>query len=285
MIDVQNRKDNRNISIDRVGIKNIKYPISLRDRRKDLQHTIASVNLYVDLPREFKGTHMSRFVEVLTEHHQEIDIRNIKGILDEIKTRLKAKTAHLELTFPYFVEKKAPVSGQSAMLDYNCTIEAVANGSDAIKPAITVEVPVTTLCPCSKEISERGAHNQRSVVTLTVRANEFIWLEELIHVVEHSASCELFPLLKREDEKYVTEEAYDNPAFVEDVVRNITEKLQDDERIDWFSVESENQESIHNHNAYAQIVRNLRAERLNDAKAREIARKKDSSEVESEVDA
>ncbi|HEQ97762.1 MAG TPA: GTP cyclohydrolase I FolE2 [candidate division Zixibacteria bacterium] len=285
MIDVQNRKDNRNISIDRVGIKNIKYPITLRDKHKDLQHTIASVNLYVDLPREFKGTHMSRFVEVLTEHHQEIDIRNIKGILEEIKTRLKAKTAHLELTFPYFIEKKAPVSGQSAMLDYNCTIEAVANGSEDIKPAITVEVPVTTLCPCSKEISERGAHNQRSVVTLKVRVNQFIWLEELIHIVEHSASCELFPLLKREDEKYVTEEAYDNPAFVEDVVRNITEKLQDDERIDWFSVESENQESIHNHNAYAQIVRNLRAERFNDEKAREIARKKEPNEVESEVDA
>ncbi|NIP41844.1 MAG: GTP cyclohydrolase I FolE2 [candidate division Zixibacteria bacterium] len=285
MIDVQNRKDNRNISIDRVGIKNIKYPITLRDKRKDVQHTIARVNLYVDLPREFKGTHMSRFVEVLTEHHQEIDIKNIKGILDEIKTRLKAKTAHLELTFPYFIEKKAPVSGQSALLDYNCTIEAVANGSADIKPTITVEVPVTTLCPCSKEISERGAHNQRSVVTLKVRVNQFIWLEELIHIVEHSASCELFPLLKREDEKYVTEEAYDNPAFVEDVVRNITEKLQDDERVDWFSVESENQESIHNHNAYAQIVRNLRAERLNDDKAREIARKKDPEEIKSEVDA
>lgn len=285
MIDVQSRKDDRNISIDRVGIKNLKYPISLRDRTRELQHTIASVNIYVDLPREFKGTHMSRFVEVLTNHHQEIDVKNIGGILDEIKKKLKAKTAHLELSFPYFIEKKAPVSGQAAMLDYNCTIEAVANGGADIKPTVTVEVPVTTLCPCSKEISERGAHNQRSLVTLKVRANEFIWLEELIEIVEDSASCELFPLLKREDEKYVTERAYDNPAFVEDVVRNVTEKLQDDARVDWFSVESENQESIHNHNAYAQIVRNLRAERMNDARAKEMSTKSKSDKIAEEVDA
>jgi GTP cyclohydrolase I len=285
MIDVQNRKDHRNISIDRVGIKNLKYPISLRDRTRELQHTIASVNIYVDLPREFKGTHMSRFVEVLTRYHQEIDVANIGGILNEIKKKLKAKTAHLELSFPYFIEKNAPVSGQAAMLDYNCTIEAVANGAADTSPTVTVEVPVTTLCPCSKEISERGAHNQRSVVTLKVRANEFIWLEELIDIVEDSASCELFPLLKREDEKYVTEQAYDNPAFVEDVVRNVTEKLQDDPRVDWFSVESENQESIHNHNAYAQIVRNLRAERMNDAKAQEISTKTKSDKVADEVEA
>lgn len=147
------------------------------------------------------------------------------------------------------------------MLDYNCTIEAVSNCSEDIKSTITVRVPVTTLCPCSKEISERGAHNQRSIVTLKVRTNKFVWLEELISIVEESSSCELYPLLKREDEKYVTEHAYDNPAFVEDVVRAITAKLQKDVRIDWFSVESENQESIHNHNAYAQIVRNLKKER------------------------
>ena len=280
MKDVQNQKDDRNISIDRVGIKNINYPITLRDKSKEIQHTIASVNLYVDLPRQFKGTHMSRFVEVLTRHHSEIDIRNIGDILDEIKERLKAKTAHLELAFPYFIKKAAPVSGQEALLDYDCRIEAVSNGSSELKSTIMVKVPVTTLCPCSKEISERGAHNQRSIVTLKVRVNKFIWLEELIETVEQSASCELYPLLKREDEKYVTERAYDNPAFVEDVVRAITQKIQDDLRIDWFSVESENQESIHNHNAYAQIERNLRAERMSDATAQELKQKKSSETVE-----
>ena len=280
MIDVQNQKDDRNISIDRVGIKNINYPITLRDKSREIQHTIASVNLYVDLPRQFKGTHMSRFVEVLTRHHSEIDIRNISDILDEIKNKLKAKTAHLELSFPYFIKKAAPVSGQEALLDYDCRIEAVSNGSSELKSIITVKVPVTTLCPCSKEISERGAHNQRSIVTLKVRVNKFIWLEELIETVEQSASCELFPLLKREDEKFVTEKAYDNPAFVEDVVRAVTQKIQDDLRIDWFSVESENQESIHNHNAYAQIERNLRAERMSDATAQELKHKKSSETAE-----
>ena len=274
MIDVQNQKDTRNINIDRVGIKNINYPITLRDKSNNVQNTIASVNIYVDLPREFKGTHMSRFVEVLTRHHNQIDIRNIKNILDEIKAKLHASTAHLEMTFPYFISKKAPVSGQKALLDYNCTIEAVANCTEDIKSTITVRVPVTTLCPCSKEISERGAHNQRSIVTLKVQTNKFIWLEELISLVESSASCELYPLLKREDEKYVTEQAYDNPAFVEDVVRTITQKIQADLRIDWFSIESENQESIHNHNAYAQIERNLKAERRAQSRLKESIQEK-----------
>jgi GTP cyclohydrolase IB len=274
MIDVQNQKDSRNINIDRVGIKNINYPITLRDKSNNVQNTIASVNIYVDLPREFKGTHMSRFVEVLTRHHNQIDIRNIRNILDEIKDKLHASTAHLEMTFPYFISKKAPVSGQKALLDYSCTIEAVANCSEDIKSTITVRVPVTTLCPCSREISERGAHNQRSIVTLKAQTNKFIWLEELISIVETSASCELYPLLKREDEKFVTEQAYDNPAFVEDVVRTITQKIQTDVRIDWFSIESENQESIHNHNAYAQIERNLKAERKAESRLKETLREK-----------
>ncbi len=280
MKDVQSQRDERNISIDRVGIKNIKYPIALRDKTKQLQHTTASINLYVDLPRQFKGTHMSRFVEVLTRHHGEIDIRNINEILEEMKLKLKAKTAHLELTFPYFINKEAPVSRQSALLDYECSIEAVSNGDEHSNATVTVRVPVTTLCPCSKEISERGAHNQRSIVTLRVQVNEFTWLEDLIEVVEKSASCELYPLLKREDEKYVTERAYDNPAFVEDVVREITGRLQDDERIDWFSVESENQESIHNHNAYAQIIRNLKAERREMAQVESMKQKKSSDSSE-----
>jgi GTP cyclohydrolase IB len=285
MIDVQNRRDNRNIDIDRVGIKNLKYPIALRDRTRQLQHTVAQVNIYVDLPREFKGTHMSRFVEVLTRHHHEIDLRNIDAVLNEIKDKLKAKNAHLKLAFPYFIERQAPVSKQSAMLDYDCTIEAVANGSADIKPTITVKVPVTTLCPCSKEISERGAHNQRSIVTLSVRANQWVWLEELIELVESSASCEIYPLLKREDEKYVTEKAYDNPVFVEDVVRNITTKISSDKRIDWFSVESENQESIHNHNAYASIERDLVKERKAGQDIEEILEKPVTDDREVELEA
>ena len=227
---------------------------------------MADVNFYVDLPHQFKGTHMSRFVEILNDYKDELDISNLESILRKTQKKLHALKAHLELTFPYFIKKKAPVSKAEGIMDYECTISAATNGGDKMDIVNTIRVPVTTLCPCSKEISKYGAHNQRSIVTLKVRTNKFVWLEELISVVEDSASCELYPLLKREDEKYVTEHAYDNPAFVEDVVRAITMKLQKDTRIDWFSVESENQESIHNHNAYAQIVRNLKKEREREEK-------------------
>jgi GTP cyclohydrolase IB len=261
MKDVQSSYDDRNIAIDKVGIKNLKLPIVVRDRNRLKQNTVAEVNFYVDLPHHFKGTHMSRFVEILNEYRDSFEIDRLDNVLKMAKQKLKALRAHLELTFPYFLEKKAPITGLPGMIDYLCTISAASNGNRKTDLIVTVRVPITTLCPCSKEISEYGAHNQRSVVTLTVRPNEFVWMEELIRLVEEQASCEIFSLLKRDDEKYVTEHAYDNPAFVEDIVRSITEQLAADKRIDWFSVESENFESIHNHSAYASIERNLKAER------------------------
>lgn len=262
MKDIQNLPDYRNIKIDKVGIKNLKLPIVVQDRKNETQTTVADVNFYVDLPHQFKGTHMSRFVEILNDYRdQAIDICRIQEILQTARKKLKAEKAHLELTFPYFIEKKAPVSGAPGLIDYNCTVSAALNGSDNIDLLLTVRVPVTSVCPCSKEISKHGAHNQRSLVTLSVRYNDFIWLEELIRTVEDEGSCEVYSLLKREDEKYVTETAYENPVFVEDIVRGVTEKLSRDHRIDWFTIESENLESIHNHNAYALIERDLKAER------------------------
>ena len=261
MKDVQNQRDNRRINIDKVGIKSLRLPIVVSDKANGTQQTVADVNFYVDLPHQFKGTHMSRFVEILNEYRHCLDIRCIKQVLQTARQKLHALKAHLELTFPYFIEKLAPVSGAPGLIDYECTISAAGNGSQPDDIVLTVRVPVTSVCPCSKEISDRGAHNQRSVVTLSVRANQFVWLEELIGVVEEQASCQIYSLLKREDEKYVTETGYDNPVFVEDMVRGITEKLANDTRIDWFVVESENFESIHNHNAYAQVERNLKAER------------------------
>ncbi len=262
MKDVQSLPDYRNIKIDKVGIKNLKLPVVVQDQKNETQTTVADVNFYVDLPHQFKGTHMSRFVEILNEYRdQAIDICRIEEILQTARKKLKAEKAHLELTFPYFIEKKAPVSGASGLIDYNCTISAALNGNDKLDLLLTVRVPVTSVCPCSKEISKHGAHNQRSLVTLSVRYNEFIWLEELISIIEEEGSCEVFSLLKREDEKFVTETAYENPVFVEDIVRGVTEKLLRDRRIDWFRIESENLESIHNHNAYALIERNPRVDR------------------------
>jgi GTP cyclohydrolase I len=261
MKDIQNLPDNRKISIDKVGIKDLKLPVRVRDRHHGSQSTVADVNFYVDLPHHFKGTHMSRFVELLNEYDDTFDVMHLREILQATRERLNAVKAHLELTFPYFIEKEAPVSGSVGKIDYNCTLSAALNGGDRMDIVTTVRVPVTSLCPCSKEISEYGAHNQRSIVTLSVRTNKFVWMEDLIRMIEKAASCEVYSLLKREDEKYVTEKAYDNPVFVEDIVRDVTEQLADDERIDWFTIESDNLESIHNHNAYACIERNLKAER------------------------
>jgi GTP cyclohydrolase I len=265
MKDVQNMTDHRNIDIDRVGIKNIKYPITVKDRANGIQHTVADINMYVDLPRSFKGTHMSRFVESLNLFHGNIDITRFAWMLQHLKKRLHAGSAHIEMSFPYFISKKAPVTGSAGLLDYRVTFKAAINSDDELDQIIEIQIPTTTLCPCSKEISSYGAHNQRSIITLAYRANEFIWIEDMIEMAESGASCELYPLLKREDEKYVTEKAYDNPAFVEDVVRNITVKLSEDGRIVWFKVESENFESIHNHSAYAYVERDKRAQKtIND---------------------
>jgi len=219
-----------------------------------VQHTIATFNMYVHLPHNFKGTHMSRFVEILNQHEREISVESFEKILGEMVTRLEAESGYIEMSFPYFVNKTAPVSGVQSLLDYDVTlIGETVNG----KPRVTMKVlvPVTSLCPCSKKISERGAHNQRSHVTLSIRTNEFVWIEDVIRIAEEQASCELYGLLKRPDEKFVTERAYDNPKFVEDMVRDVATVLDADKRIDAYVVESENFESIHNHSAYALIER------------------------------
>ena len=252
--DVQASADTRNIAIDKVGIKDIRHPVRVRDRSEGEQHTVANFNMYVELPHNFKGTHMSRFVEILNAHEREISVESFKHMLRDMTERLNAERGHIEMRFPYFVMKSAPVSGVKAVVDYDVTLIGEINRGMP-KTQIRVVVPVTSLCPCSKEISERGAHNQRSHTTVTVRTNSFVWIEELIETVEYEASCELFGLLKRPDEKFVTERAYDNPKFVEDMVRDIAARLNADPRIDAYTVEAENFESIHNHSAYAMITR------------------------------
>src|SRR3989338_4998115 len=252
--DVQSSADIRHLAINRVGIKGIRHPVVVKDKSGGVQHTIATFNMYVHLPHNFKGTHMSRFVEILNQHGREISVESFAGILSEMVEKLEAQSGYIEMAFPYFVNKTAPVSGVQSLLDYDVTfIGEIVDGQYHF--TIKVVVPVTSLCPCSKKISERGAHNQRSHVTLTLRTNRFMWIEEVVRIAEEQASCELFGLLKRPDEKFVTERAYDNPKFVEDMVRDVAAVLNADERIDAFIVESENFESIHNHSAYALIER------------------------------
>ncbi len=256
--DMQSQQDGRNINIDRVGIADIVYPIVVKDRSKGSQHTIAAITMSVNLPHNFKGTHMSRFVELIHKHRENISIDSIDGILGEMRTSLDAEESHIQLSFKYFVEKKAPVSEQISLMDYDCEFSASLSekGRDLM---ITVNVPVLSLCPCSKEISDYGAHNQRSIVKISVRASKLVWIEELIEYAEKSASSPIYALLKREDEKYVTERSYENPTFVEDIVRSATELLDADGRIEWFEVSSTNMESIHNHNAWAIITRDKRS--------------------------
>jgi len=253
MQDVQNQKDHRNIAIDKVGVKDIRYPITVLDKATKTQQTVAMINMYVNLPKDFKGTHMSRLVEILNEHDRMISIKNFSEILSTMKERLNAESAHIEISFPYFIMKTSPVTKSQGLMEYQCTFKGSLNkGKDLV---VMINVPITTLCPCSKEISEFGAHNQRGEVRLQVRFKRFVWIEDLIQLVEENASCDVYSVLKREDEKYVTERAYNNPKFVEDIVRDIAEKLQNDDNIVWFAVESENIESIHNHNAYAYVER------------------------------
>ncbi len=250
--DTQNQKDIREIDIDRVGVKNMKYPIAVKDRENYIQHTIATIEMTVDLPKEFKGTHMSRFVEILQCKDREIHVDSIDTILTEMQKKLNSNNSHIILEFPYFRNKKAPVSGKTSLLDYKAKFHALRNGEKK-DFVLTVMVPVTTLCPCSKNIAKYGAHNQRGEVTVSVRFRNTVWIEDIIDIVESCASCDLYSLLKREDEKYVTEKAYENPVFVEDLVRNIVLKLKLNDEIIWYCVEAENFESIHNHNAYAMI--------------------------------
>ena len=251
MTDVQSQKDPREIPIDKVGVKNLSYPIVVFDKANREQHTIATIDMYVDLSPKFRGTHMSRFVEILNEFLRNITMRNVGQILHRMKERLHSETAHLEIAFPYFIEKAAPVSGAKSLMKYDCKFIGIYDGG--LDSVLSVTVPLTTLCPCSKALGERGAHNQRGVVSVSVRSEEFVWIEDLVNLVESCGSSEVYSLLKRSDEKYVTEEAYDTPKFVEDVVRDVAEKLSADPNILWFSVESENFESIHNHSAYAHI--------------------------------
>ena len=251
--DTQSQPDDRKIAIDKVGVKDIRYPVLVLDKKNDTQHTVASVNMYVDLPHQFKGTHMSRFIEILNEHRKEMTVRNFATILERMKERFEAKTAHLEVEFPYFIEKSAPVTEAKGLMEYRCRF--TGSTGEARNFTLEVTVPVTTLCPCSKEMSERGAHNQRGIVKVAVKFRGFIWLEDIIDIVESSASSPVYSLLKRPDEKYVTEQAYDNPKFVEDITREVAIKLEKVDDIVWFSVGSENWESIHNHSAYAYLER------------------------------
>ena len=250
--DVQARADTRRIPIDKVGIKGIRHPVRVRDRSGGEQHTIATLDMFVTLPHDFKGTHMSRFVEILNDHEYEITVESFRVMLKEMTELLEAKSGYIQMRFPYFVNKAAPVSGVQSLMDYEVTLTGTIK-EDGTVMQVKVVVPVTSLCPCSKAISDYGAHNQRSHVTVEAKTEAFVWVEELIDIVESEASCELYGLLKRPDERYVTERAYDNPKFVEDMVRDVAQRLNQDDRILGYVVESENFESIHNHSAYARI--------------------------------
>ena len=260
MKDVQNAPDGRKIPIQKVGIKNLRIPITVMDREHVSQHTVASVSMTVDLPHRFKGTHMSRFVEIINACRGRVSVHEMDAILGRMIRRFDSSNAHVEIRFPYFVEKRAPVSGAVSLMDFECAFLASMKAGGR-KPkfdlVLEVLVPVNTLCPCSREISAEGAHNQRSLVTVKVRSKRLVWLEDLIEMAEAEASAPLYSLLKREDEKFVTEQAYRNPRFVEDVVRGVAIRLRNDRRITWYEVESENLESIHNHSAYA-LVRSSR---------------------------
>src|SRR5258706_14000854 len=256
--DVQSSADPRRRAIDRAGIKSIRHPARIKERAGGIQHTVAYFNMYVGLPHQFKGTHMSRFVAILEAHEREISPDTFRVMLREMVKKLEAENGHIEMTFPYFVSKKAPVSGVASLMDYEVTfLGDIEAGKEAF--TLKVVVPVTSLCPCSKKISERGAHNQSSHVTIAARINPFVWIEEVIDLAEDMASCQLYGLLKRPDEKFVTEEAYDNPKFVEDLVRDVAARLNADSRVTGYVVESENFESIHHHSAYAMIAKGMDA--------------------------
>ena len=254
MADVQSSADTRRIAIDKVGIKSIRHPVRVADKSDGVQHTIANFNMYVFLPHDFKGTHMSRFVEILNTRAREISVENFEDMLRQMVERLEAHSGYIEMSFPYFINKTAPISGVQSLMDYEVTfIGSIENGE--YQHTTRVVVPLTSLCPCSKKISDYGAHNQRSHVTVTARTNGFLWIEDLVRKVEDQASCELYGLLKRPDEKHVTERAYDNPKFVEDLVRDVAAALNNEPLVDAYVIEAENFESIHNHSAYALIER------------------------------
>ncbi len=261
--DMQKMPDTRGIDIDQVGVCDSEYPIVVLDRDNQRQPATASISLSVNLPHHFKGTHMSRFLEVLAKHQGEMTMRTVPTLLHDLRKKLEAESAHIELEFTYFIQRTAPVSGLKAPMDYRCTFIAESSETRGNDFVLRVRVPIATLCPCSKEISDYGAHNQRGYVTISVRTRktpdglwDMLWIEELIEIAEKSGSAPVYPLLKREDERHVTMQAFDNPVFVEDVVRNVAKRLRDDDRLVWFEVRAVNHESIHNHSAFAVVRMN-----------------------------
>jgi GTP cyclohydrolase I len=254
MPDVQALPDVRQVAIDRVGVKDVTYPMRLHKRGGGEQTTVAKINMYVALPHYQKGTHMSRFLEVLNEHVGEpVCPERIPEITRAICKRLEAEEAHFEAEFTYFIAKPAPVTGQVGLMDYQVRFACTANGDTDF--VMTVAAPAASLCPCSKEISQYGAHNQRCRIEAAVRVSGMMWIEDLVEHLEAAASVPVFAVLKRPDEKWVTEKAYENPKFVEDIVRDLAGRLDEDERVTWYTINSENFESIHSHNAYAQLTR------------------------------
>lgn len=252
--DVQSSEDNRQLSIDRVGIKSIRHPIKVWTESGAISHSVATFNMNVRLAHSVKGTHMSRFVEILETNPEPFSAKSLAALLEHMVARLEVSEGRIEMQFPFFIEKTAPISGVKSLLDYEVSLTGcVKNGVTRVTTKVVV--PVTSLCPCSKEISAYGAHNQRAHVTISVRSAVPMSIEDVVRIAEEQASCELYGLLKRPDEKYVTERAYDNPKFVEDLVRDVAAALDADSRVEAYVVESENFESIHNHSAYAMIER------------------------------
>jgi GTP cyclohydrolase I len=257
--DVQNQADHRDVPLAKVGIKGLEYPITVLDRENKIQHTSAKVDLYADLPRHFKGTHMSRFIEIFHQYREDLSMPRFLDMLKAIQNELEAESAFGSLNFPYFIEKKAPVSGLPGIMSYQCRYQGWVNrrldAGDSNKKGkhftVAVSVPVATVCPCSKAISDRGAHNQRGIVTVELELGPFFWIEDIITIVEKAASSPVYTLIKREDEKFITEQAYDNPKFVEDLVRDVYIEIKSLNQFPRFSVEAENFESIHNHSAFA----------------------------------
>lgn len=250
MRDIQNEQDTRAVPLQKVGVKGVKYPVTVLDKNSKKQQTTATVDLFVNLPHNYKGTHMSRFIEVFHKYHEDISMHHFLDMLEEIRVKLTAQKAFGRIEFPYFIEKKAPETGSAGIMQYKCSYEGEVSESDERHFYVSIQVPVATLCPCSKAISEYGAHNQRGIVSVRLLYKDFFWIEDVISMIEECASTPLYTLLKRKDEKYVTEHAYDNPRFVEDVVREVYLGLKKAGFTE-FSVEAETEESIHNHNAYA----------------------------------
>ena len=250
MRDIQSEQDTRAVPLQKVGVKGVKYPVTVLDKTSKKQQTTATVDLFVNLPHNYKGTHMSRFIEVFHKYHEDISMHQFLDMLEEMRTKLSAQKAFGRVEFPYFIEKKAPVTEAAGIMQYKCSYEGEVSESGERKFYISIQVPVATLCPCSKAISEYGAHNQRGSVSVRLLYKDFFWIEDIISMIESCASTPLYTLLKRKDEKYVTENAYENPRFVEDVVREVYLGLKK-AGFEYFTVEAETDESIHNHNAYA----------------------------------